>query len=179
MKIEGRNINLRLVELGDANFIYQLRMDKNLNMYLSKINEDIKEQIEWLKNYKIREKEKKEYYFIIEGKSCQQFGACRLYDFKGDSFSTGSWMIKRGSPFYVAIESMLLSYEIGFSILDYKKMHIDVIKGNERLIKHHRRFGARIINVDNEKYYFELTKVDYEKIKCKYQRFFNWKLSEA
>ena len=179
MKIEGRNINLRLVELADAQFIYQLRVDKNLNRYLSKIDDNINQQIEWLKNYKIREKEKKEYYFIIEGKNCQQFGACRLYNFKGDSFSSGSWIIKRGSPFYVAIESLLLNYEFGFTILGYKKMCINVIKENEKLIKHHRQFGAQIINVDNEQYYLELTKNEYGKLKCKYQKFFNWKLSEA
>ncbi len=179
MKIEGRNINLRLVELEDVNFIYQLRRDKNLNMYLSKIDEDINKQIEWLKNYKIREQEKKEYYFIIEGKNLEQFGVCRLYDFKDDSFSTGSWIIKRGSPFYVAIESMLLGYEFCFSILGYNMMYIDVIKENKKLIKHHQQLGARVIKSDNAKCYFELTKENYEKIKCKYQKFFNWKLKET
>ena len=44
-------------------------------------------QVEWIQNYKEREANKLEYYFIIEDKlTKEKYGTVRLYDFREDSF---------------------------------------------------------------------------------------------
>ncbi|WP_236846226.1 hypothetical protein [Campylobacter devanensis] len=49
----GKNINLRLVEVSDAKFIYDMRQDSK-SKYLSVVNSGVKSQIEWIKEYKKR-----------------------------------------------------------------------------------------------------------------------------
>ena len=90
MLIEGKNTNLRLVEIEDAEFILNLRLDQTKSRYISKVENDLTKQINWLKDYKKRESEKKEYYFIIEDKVHEKYGVVRLYDFIDDSFCWGT-----------------------------------------------------------------------------------------
>ena len=45
-KSEGRTIHFRLIEESDAAFLYQLRMDKTLNKYISKVDDSIEAQKE-------------------------------------------------------------------------------------------------------------------------------------
>ena len=61
--LKGKNISLRLVNIEDANFILYLRL--NQGSFLSKTNPSLDLQKEWIENYKEREKNKEEYYFII------------------------------------------------------------------------------------------------------------------
>ena len=63
----GKHINLRLVEIKDAEFILNLRLKKG--EFLSTTNPNLTEQENWIKSYKKREELKEEYYFIIENKN--------------------------------------------------------------------------------------------------------------
>ena len=78
----GKNINLRLVEVSDAKFIYDMRQDSK-SKYLSVVNSGVESQIEWIKEYKKREFKGSEYYFVIESKNNESLGLVRLYDFRG------------------------------------------------------------------------------------------------
>jgi RimJ/RimL family protein N-acetyltransferase len=171
MIIEGKNINLRTVEIEDAEFIYVLRTNPEKSKYLSKISENINDQIEWIKNYKQRENENKEFYFVIESKEKEKLGLVRVYDIKNNSFSWGSWIIKEDAPKSTAIESALQIYEFGFYNLKFQKSHFDVRKGNDKVIAFHQRFGAKIVDEDELDYFFNFEKSDYEIIKEKYKRY--------
>ncbi len=171
MLLNGKNINLRAVELGDAEFIYNMRQNQNKTKYLSKVTGDVKSQKEWIKNYKQREEDKKEFYFVIESKDKEKLGLVRMYDFKSDSFCWGSWLIKENAPKTTAIESALQIYEFGFYILGFEKSHFDVRKGNNKVIAFHQRFGARIVDEDGLDYFFNFEKSDYEITKEKYKRY--------
>lgn len=60
----GKNIDLYLVEIEDADFILNLRSKRG--KYLTQIDcEDVNRQKEWIKGYKKREKIKEEFYFLI------------------------------------------------------------------------------------------------------------------
>jgi hypothetical protein len=132
--IEGKNISLRLVNLEDAEFIVNLRIKKG--EFLSTTNPDISKQREWLLLYKERESLKEEFYFIIQDQHNKAVGTVRIYDFKDNlSFCWGSWIILNGSPFYYAIESALLVYEIAFYQLKFQKSHFDVRKNNVSVAK--------------------------------------------
>lgn len=171
MVVEGKNINLRIADTSDAEFILQLRLDEKKSRYISSVDNDLEKQINWLKEYKKRENDKKEYYFIIENKSGEKFGVLRLYDFKDDSFCWGSWIIKDDSPSYMAIESALMVYEFAFYTLGFKNTHFDVRKKNEKVISFHKRLGAQVVDEDELNYYFIYPKTAYEEIREKYKKY--------
>ncbi len=171
MFLNGKNINLRTVEIADAQFIYEMRQNKNKTKYLSKVTGTINSQKEWIADYKKKEKDRKEFYFVIESKTKEKLGLVRMYDFKENSFCWGSWLIKEDAPKTTAIESALQIYEFGFYKLGFKKSHFDVRKGNEKVIAFHKRFGSKIINEDELDYFFNFEKSDYEITKEKYKRY--------
>lgn len=171
MIIHGKNINLRTVELSDAEFIFTMRSDTRRARYLSKVTGSVETQIEWIKEYKLREKEEKEYYFVIESKSGEKLGLVRMYDFKEDSFCWGSWIIKEDAPKTTAIESALQIYEFGFYRLGFERSHFDVRKDNKKVIAFHQRFGAKIVGESELDYFFNFEKKDYETIRERYKRY--------
>jgi len=172
IKLESKNIKLRLVTIEDAEFIYSLRSNLKRSKFLSKIKGTVQDQKEWIKEYKKREDAGKEYYFIIESKNLEKLGTIRIYNFEGDTFERGSWIIKEDSPKTTAIESSLLIYEFGFNILNFNKANIVIRKNNQKVIKFHQRFGLKIKKEDDINVYFECTKDFYLKEKDKYKHFF-------
>ncbi|WP_323590758.1 GNAT family N-acetyltransferase [Aliarcobacter butzleri] len=162
---------MRTVTTEDAEFIYNMRQNQNKTKYLSKVTGTVESQKEWIKNYKQREEEKKEFYFVIESKDKEKLGLVRMYDFQDESFCWGSWLIKEDAPKTTAIESALQIYEFGFYSLGFEKSHFDVRKGNDKVISFHQRFGAKIVDEDELDYFFNFEKSDYEIIKEKYKRY--------
>jgi len=171
MIIYGKNINMKTVTLGDAEFICIMRQNQNKTKYLSKVTGSVESQKEWIKNYKLREEGKKEFYFLIESKNEEKLGIVRMYDFQNKSFCCGSWLIKEDAPKTTAIESALQIYEFGFYSLGFEKSHFDVRKGNDKVIAFHQRFCAKIVNEDELDYFFNFEKSDYEITKEKYKRY--------
>ena len=171
MLICGKNINLRTVEIEDAEFIFSMRQNQNKTKYLSTVTGTVESQKEWIENYKQREEDKKEFYFVIESKDEEKLGLVRMYDFQDESFCWGSWLIKEDAPKTTAIESALQIYEFGFYNLGFEKSHFDVRKGNDKVIAFHKRFGAKIINEDELDYFFNFEKSDFEITKEKYKRY--------
>ena len=171
MIIVGKNIQLRTVEVLDAEFIFQMRQDNNKTKYLSKVTGSVESQKEWIKNYKQREYEQKEFYFVIESKDKEKLGLVRMYDFQNESFCWGSWLIKENAPTTTAIESALQIYEFAFYKLNFSKSHFEVQKGNDKVIAFHQRFGASIIDEDEKEFFFNFEKTDYEITKEKYKRY--------
>ncbi|UQB42409.1 GNAT family N-acetyltransferase [Thiomicrospira microaerophila] len=173
IKQTGKSINLRLAALSDAEFILALRTQTDKTRHLNPVENNLKNQQQWLKAYQLRQQAGLEYYFIIESQQHEPLGLVRVYDLQPESFCWGSWLIKDGAPQTTAIQSALLIYEFGFQQLGYKKAHFDVRKANQRVIAFHQRFGARIIGEDALNYYFNYTYEDYLTIKQKYRRFLN------
>lgn len=157
--IEGdNNIRLRLVQYYDASFIFELRSDKELNQYLSQITGTVEDQVSFIKNYKEKESNKIEYYFIIEYKYCP-VGTLRLYniDYKKSSFTWGSWIIKRGNPVEVALSSAYMSYYFAYNELGLNKAEIDVKRDNKSVFKFHAKY-CEFLYEDEVNYYLELKK---------------------
>lgn len=171
MKISGKNINLRVVDTEDALFIFTMRQNQDKTKYLSKVTGTVDDQKAWIEQYKQREKDRKEFYFVIESKDGEKLGLVRMYDFKDDSFCWGSWLIKEDAPKSTAIESALQIYEFGFYGLGFAKSHFDVRKGNDKVIAFHQRFGAKIVSEDKLDYFFNFEKSEYEITKERYTRY--------
>jgi RimJ/RimL family protein N-acetyltransferase len=170
MRMCGQAIDLRLVEVDDAAFILGLRLDPRLSRFLSPTPPSIESQRRWLADYKDRERQGNEYYFIIESKERQPCGTVRLYDFRGDSFSWGSWVIRPGSPPWISVESALLVYRCGFEELGFAESHFEVCKDNARVVAFHRRFGAQVVCEDDRHYYFRFLKASFFAVRERYEK---------
>lgn len=157
IKLEGKNIRLRLVEEKDADFILTLRLDNRYNTFLSSVSSDVQAQKVWIKKYKDDEKKGIQYYFIIERLDGTPCGTVRIYDIRNDSFCWGSWILNENKTRYAALESAFLVYDFGFKQLGFKKSHFDVMKGNKGVVKFHARIGAVKTNEDEINEYFEIT----------------------
>ncbi|MDB4349642.1 GNAT family N-acetyltransferase [Omnitrophica bacterium] len=171
MKIEGRSIVLRLVDIKDAQFILNLRLDKKLNKFISKTNTSLASQIRWLEDYKKREADKQEYYFIVESKEQQKYGTIRLYDFMNDSYCWGSWIIKKGAPSRAAIESVLLAHQFGFYTLGFRRSRCNVRKTNKKVTAFYLRLGFKSVNSDKFNYYLELSMDIFEETQKRYKKY--------
>lgn len=157
MLLESKSIRLRFVEESDAEFILKLRLDEKYNQFLSSVTADLQSQKDWIRKYKDDERNKKQFYFIIERLDDTPCGTVRVYDLKQDSFCWGSWILNEDKTRYSALESAFLVYKFGFEELGYKKSHFDVMKGNEKVISFHTKMGAIQTGEDEQNYYFEIT----------------------
>jgi RimJ/RimL family protein N-acetyltransferase len=158
--LESKTIRIRLVEENDAAFILSLRLDNNYNKFLSKVDADLEAQINWIRKYKEDEKNRKEFYFIIERLDGTACGTVRVYDLREDSFCWGSWILNEQKTRYAAIESSLLVYDFGFNVLHLNNSHFEVMKSNSKVISFHEKFGAKCISEDNENLYFTINRND-------------------
>lgn len=173
-KLEAKTTYLRLVEELDASFICSLRNNNQLNTYISKSTADDEAQHQWIVNYKQREANGEEYYFIICRKSDDlQIGTVRLYDFQKNpkSFCWGSWILNENKTKYAAVESALLVYEAGFSTLGFEQSHYDVMKGNDKVHSFHLKMGAKKVSEDDVNIYYTFPKKQHEINKAHYAKF--------
>ncbi|EEZ5993724.1 GNAT family N-acetyltransferase, partial [Escherichia coli] len=142
MILQSKTVKLRLVNESDASFILSLRLNENYNKFLSSVNNDIEKQKVWIRNYKQKENNNEEFYFIIETLDGIPCGTVRIYDIHNNSFSWGSWILNESKTRTAAIESALLVYIFGFDIKGYSRCHFEVMKGNEKVISFHEKFNA-------------------------------------
>jgi len=155
--IEGKNINFRIVEENDAEFILSLRTNLVLNKNISSVENDVVKQRNWITS----RKNSREWYFIIENKVNKPVGTIRIYDVIEDSFCWGSWIILPEERMRSSFESAILLYEYAFFTLGFSQSHFDVRKNNKSVINFHLKMGSVIVKEDHENFYFIFKKEDY------------------
>lgn len=165
--VRGHRVVFRNANADDASFILELRTDPKKGQFLSATPNDLELQREWLRRY-VRDDE--QIYFIIEDCSGEPYGTVRLYDFQGDSFCWGSWILKDGRPSGFAIESALMVYQFALT-LGFTAAHFDVRKGNESVWQFHERFGAARVRESDEDYFYSITLSDIQKSLEKYKKY--------
>ena len=163
--IIGKNIDLRTVEIRDAEFILSLRLDPELNKYISAVENDIEKQREWIK---ICMEDKDQWYFIVQDKKKESVGTIRIYDIKGDSFCWGSWIIKPEARSYASLESVVLLYKYAFLELGFNKSHFDVRNDNTKVISFHLKFGATVVDKNDQDLFLILKKESFTSNISKY-----------
>ena len=164
MQLIGKNLTFRLVEEEDAQFILRLRLDPFLNKYISKTDSDIRKQIEWIKQYKVREKRNEEYYFIIiKNNNLEKVATVRISDFTPKRFTFGSLLIKRGAPLNYFIEIYQICFNFAFESLGFVECSFANRKANKKIINFNTMFGARKFDEDELNVYFILDKQTFKK----------------
>jgi RimJ/RimL family protein N-acetyltransferase len=158
MTIIGKNVDLREVEVNDAAFILSLRLDQDLNQHISKVENDLTKQEDWIKQYKLNNQE---YYFIIQNKKKEPVGTVRIYDIKEDRFCWGSWIVKPEARLYASFESAVLLYQYAFFNLGFNHTFFDVRKENQKVINFHLRFGAIQVDENDQDIFMIFKKEDF------------------
>ncbi len=165
---EGKKVNLREAEVSDAEFILSLRTDDKLSRFISKVDNDLEKQKQYILNHQhIGE----DCYFIVESKDGEKYGTARIYDVRGDNFQGGSMISKHNTPFYVVYCGYFAFFDYAFFELNKKCCEINVVKGNDSVINLHKRMGATLINEDFEKVYFIYPKETYIESRKKYSKY--------
>ena len=140
-RVEGPNLVLRLIEPGDAAYVHALRTDPAYNRHLSPVAGDVEDQRRWIEPYKAREARVEELYYVIERRDGNRCGLVRLYDIGRDTFTWGSWILDENKPRKAALESAILSFEVGFNYLNLPTALVDVHSDNSRALSIYLRLG--------------------------------------
>jgi len=166
MLIYGKNIDLRPVEIDDAEFILSLRIDPKLNQYLSPVENDLEKQREWIKNYRLYSRD---LYYIIQNKEQKSVGTIRIYNIQGNVFCWGSWIVVFEARKYASFESAFLLYRYAFLGLGLNKTDFDIRKDNKITLNFHHKFGAKIFGETNLDYLMTYNKITFIEKQIEYQ----------
>lgn len=159
-----KEVTLKLAEVKDAEFILSLRLDEGLNKHLSKTKPDLEAQKQWLAEYKKREGEKQEFYYIIYLEK-EKVGTIRVYniDYTKKTCTWGSFIIKAGvskqtgNP-RVSVIALYKIFNFIFNELGFKKVDFDVRKENSHIRQFYINLGGEVVREDEINSYLILTK---------------------
>ncbi len=150
-------LHFRLVEIDDAGFIVSLRNHEKLSKYINKTSTEIEEQVNWLREYKIREQRGDDFYVLCLKEDRQtKLGLVRIYNIKADEFEIGSWVFSPEAGANVAILGDLFTFSLAYEKLFLKTCKIAVRKRNKRVLWYTRSFNPTPTAEDESSYYFEL-----------------------
>lgn len=139
--VSGPNLVLRLIEPSDAAYVHGLRTDPELSRHLSPVQGGIEDQRNWIIAYKTREAAGQEYYYIITRHDGAPCGTVRIYGLEDDSFIWGSWILDGNKTPKAALESAILSFGVGFDLLDRSTAKVDLRVANTHAAAFYRRLG--------------------------------------
>ncbi len=165
--IFGRTITLRDASVDDAEFILSLRINPGLNSFISPTDNDIHKQKEWIHNYVASNDQA---YFVIFLDD-NPLGTVRLYGADEHRFCWGSWILQKGAPAHVAIESALIIYTYALDHLFFREAYFDVRKNNRSVCLFHERFGAKKAFESQTDYHYTINEVAIRRALLRYSRF--------
>ena len=148
----GKYVNLREIELGDAEFVLKLRCDEKKSRFLHKTEYDVPKQEAYIARYKGLNDE---YYFIIESKDGKPLGTIRMYEMSEDDFVSGSWLMVDDALVQEVLDGNFLMLNFALNALKYKKFHFDVRKANKKVVSFHKAMGAVVVDEDEIDFFFK------------------------
>ena len=159
-------VNLRLVEVKDSEFILSLRLDPQRASYLNSTDASVEKQREWTRNYKLREAQNKEFYFLIEAQG-EALGTIRVYNITDNNCYWGSWITKPNSPKGFGKRALILTLKFIFEELNKEETIFTVEQENAKGKKLYLELGSTIINEDSKEITFVLKKNDFYNVGIK------------
>jgi len=161
-RVEGPNLILRLIEPEDAAYVHSLRSNPAYNTHLSTVTGTVDNQRTWIEDYKSREAQGQEFYYVIERKDGTRCGLVRLYDIEAESCTWGSWILDENKPHKAALESAVLSFGIGFDALGVQLANVDVRVANEHAAAFYRRLGMVETHRTDQDIFFNYTREQFD-----------------
>lgn len=166
---------LRLVDESDAEFIFMLRTNSVLSRFIHKVGASVNDQIAWIREYKKREIQGEEFYFIsLNPETGSRQGLNRIYNFRGNEFELGSWLYMPDDDISKSILGDIAVREIAFEHLLFDICNFEVRKGNKSVVRYHKGYSPELTGEDEENYYFKLFKTTFNSKKNKYLSIFGY-----
>jgi hypothetical protein len=161
-------LNYRLVDETDSEFIVSLRAMEKLSRFLHPTESNVNNQIEWIREYKRREADGLDYYYIFEDDLQRRLGLSRIYNIHDDDVTIGSWIFRPDAFLGTSILGDIIVKEIAFRDLKKNTCLFDVRKGNIHVINYHMTYHPKRIGEDDLNYYFELDRQSFDQGKKRY-----------
>ena len=152
--LERYGLQVRLVEEEDAEFIVSLRTNPRLSKHIHTTSSDVEQQREWIRDYKFREEQGLDYYFIFSINNQPQ-GLARIYDITEDTFSQGSWIFSPDAVLGASILGNIISSEIGFDLLE-KKIGFSDARRDNNTHRYVKSFSPEIVKTDELNIYYKI-----------------------
>lgn len=139
-ELDRYGLRVRLVREEDAEFILSLRNNPELNQYIHPTDNDVEKQRQWLREYKKREIDGLEYYFIYSMND-EPFGLDRVYSInkEDNSYTWGSWICKPGISAAQLMLQYIVSSDIINNFIGLEQCFYDVRKDNLKVLYFHRK----------------------------------------
>ena len=153
-------LHVRLVNESDAEFILSLRRDEKLSRFIHYTDDDIEKQRLWIREYKKREEQGTEYYFIYDIGG-EYLGVNRIYSIKNRVCTGGSWICRPQAEYRFAIATSLFIRDIMFEVIGFEKEVFEVRKANVGVVKTQKLMGAEITGENEIDFSFQLDKEKY------------------
>lgn len=155
-------LDVRLVKEEDVDYILSLRTNKHLARFIHHTDNNRENQIKWIQNYKLREQEGREYYFIYFFNGIP-VGLNRIYNIFDYYGTIGSWICNPGNETEVSLATYILMFDLLFGHIKLDITIFDVRKENKHVWKLHKMLGAQSVGESDVDYYFTLNKDTYYK----------------
>lgn len=159
-EMDKYGLHVRLVNEDDAEFIIKLRTNPKLAIYIHHTDNNIEKQRNWIREYKRREKDGLDYYFIYYYLD-KPIGVNRIYNIYDNLGTIGSWLCSSESNVEQSIGTLIILRDILFEVLNLEIDRFDVRKKNKHVLKLHLSMGAKIIEETDTDYFLEISKSDY------------------
>lgn len=171
-KFEGLGLEVRLVDERDVDYILSLRTNKHLTRFIHQTDNDWDKQLEWIRHYKKREHDGREYYFIyfLDGKPV---GLNRIYNIFEYYGTIGSWICSPDNETETSLATYILMFDLMFDHIKLDITIFDVRKVNRHVWKLHKMLGAQSVGESDIDYYFTLNKETYYKNRNNFINLFN------
>ncbi len=169
--IEGLTVNLRAVEVDDAEITFSMRSDSEKTKYMHPAYGTVENQREYIK--KQREKDG-DYLFVVTDKEGKIIGMRGIYDVSNDHAESGR-TIGYGDAFQ-NMEALILGLDFAFDILGVNKIFMDAAVDNQSVRGIQIQLGAkeykrdRLPGLEYEYVFSVLDKADYINTKEKIMR---------
>jgi len=151
--LERYGLQVRLVNEDDSEFIVSLRTDPRLSKFIHETSSNVEDQKQWIRNYKKREVQGLDYYFMFSINNVRQ-GLARIYDITEDSFMQGSWVFSPDAVLGASVLGNIISSEIGFE-LDKKVLYTDARRDNNTH-RYVQSFSPEVVKTDEENIYYRI-----------------------
>ena len=135
-EIKGKSMNLRPVEISDAEFLVKIRNDEKLAKYLHPISSSVEDEKQWILKQRDREGD---YFFMICDLADKPIGAVRLSGIDDNSGEVGSLISYGNSVQNIEAEFRMINF--AFDVIGLDFLHGYTLTENRAVISYHKKFG--------------------------------------
>lgn len=136
--IEGLTVNLRAVQVGDAEITFSMRSDREKTKYMHPVYGTVEDQREYIKKQR---KKEGDYLFVVTDKMGKIIGMRGIYDVSNGHAESGR-TIGYGDAFQ-NMEALLLGLDFAFEILNVDKVFMDAAIENQSVRGIQIQLGAK------------------------------------